>query len=75
MKPLHLEAAAKSPLASEAAYYINRLASANGFTTATTEDELSQYSHWFCEQINGCDEYIASKLVIELTPEETENAY
>lgn len=75
MKPLHLNAAAKSPLAGEAAYYINRLAAANGFTTAMNESELYQYSHWFCEQINECDEYIASKLIIEITPEETENAY
>lgn len=72
MKPLHLNVAAKSPLASEAAYYINRLASANGFTTAINEDELNQYVHWFSDQINECDEYIASKLVIELSPEETE---
>ena len=72
MKPLHLNVSAKSPLASEAAYYINRLASANGFTTAINEDELSQYVHWLSDQINECDEYIASKLVVEITPEETE---
>lgn len=73
MKPLHLNVLAKSPLASEAANYINCLASANGFTTATNEDELHQYNHWFVCQINECDEYIASKLVIEIQPEETEN--
>lgn len=73
MKPLHLNVLAKSPLASEAAAYINSLASVNGFTTATNEDELHQYNHWFICQINECDEYIASKLVIEIAPEETEN--
>lgn len=73
MKPLHLNTAAKSPLASEAADYINRLAAANGFTTATNEAELHQYNHWFVCQVNECDEYIASKLVIEIQPEETEN--
>lgn len=72
MKPLHLNVVSNSPLAGEAADYINRLASANGFTTATNEDELHQYTHWFAEQIASCDEYIASKLVIEIQPEETE---
>ena len=72
MKPLHLNVAAKSSLASEAADYINRLAAANGFTTATNEAELHQYNHWFVCQANECDEYIASKLVIEISPEEIE---
>ena len=44
MKPLHLNVAAKASLAGEAAYYINRLASANGFTTAINEDELCRTS-------------------------------
>ena len=37
----------------------------NGFATAMNDDELSQYLSWFEAQIQGCDEYIASNLVIE----------
>ena len=37
----------------------------NGFSTAMNDDELSQFLSWFEAQIQGCDEYIASNLVIE----------
>lgn len=52
-------------MAQAAADYINGLAMANGFSTAFTKDELSQYKGWFEGQIQECDEYIASNLVVE----------
>ena len=67
MKPLHLTTSAKTPMAREASDYINSLANANGFTTASTSVELNQYVHWFSEQICECDEYIASNISIEIS--------
>ena len=52
-------------MAQAAADYINSLAMANGFSTAMTAEELSQYEGWFEGQIQECDEYIASNLVVE----------
>lgn len=65
MKATNIYLTAQSNMAREAADYINSLAMANGFTTAFTEDELSQYESWFEGQIQECDEYIASNLAIE----------
>lgn len=65
MKATQITITAKTNMAREAADYINSLAMANGFTTAFTKDELSQYESWFEGQISECDEYIASNLAIE----------
>ena len=67
MKPVNLTLTAKTEMAREAADYINSLANANGFSTATTNEELNQYVHWFINQIRECDKYIASNLVIEVS--------
>ena len=65
MKATQITITAKTNMAREAADYINSLAMANGFTTAFTKDELSQYESWFEGQVKECDEYIASNLAIE----------
>ena len=65
MKVTNISLTAQTNIAREAADYINSLAMSNGFSTAMNEDELSQYQSWFEGQIKECDEYIASKLVIE----------
>ena len=65
MKATNIYLTAQSNMAREAADYINSLAMSNGFSTAMSDDELSQYQGWFEGQIKECDEYIASKLVIE----------
>lgn len=65
MKATNIYLTAQSNMAREAADYINNLAMSNGFSTAMTADELNQYESWFEDQIKECDEYIASKLVIE----------
>ena len=68
MKATNIYLTAQTNIAREAADYINSLAMSNGFSTAMTamnDDELSQYQGWFEGQIKECDEYIASKLVIE----------
>jgi hypothetical protein len=65
VKPVNLTA--KTEMARAAADYINSLANANGFSTATTNEELNQYVHWFSNQIRECDKYIASSLVIEVS--------
>lgn len=65
MKAIQINIIAKTEMAQAAADYINGLAMANGFSTAFTKDELSQYESWFAAQIQECDEYIASNLVIE----------
>ncbi len=65
MKATNIYLAAKTNIAHEASDYINGLAMSNGFATAMNDDELSQYLSWFEAQIQGCDEYIASNLVIE----------
>lgn len=39
------------------------------------DDELSQYLSWFEAQIQGCDEYIASNLVIEAEEIEIDDEY
>lgn len=65
MKATNIYLTAQSNMAREAADYINSLAMANGFTTAFTEAELSQYESWFEGQIQECDEYIASNLAIK----------
>lgn len=65
MKATQINITAKTNMAREAADYINSLAMANGFTTAFTKDELSQYESWFKDQISKCDGYIASNLAIE----------
>jgi hypothetical protein len=67
VKPVNLTLTAKTEMAREAADYINSLANANGFSTATTNEELNQYVHWFINQIRECDKYIASNLVIEVS--------
>ena len=65
MKAINISLAARSNIACEAADYINSLAMSNGFSTAMTADELSQYQSWFEGQIKECDSYIAENLVIE----------
>ena len=65
MKATQINIIAKTEMAKAAADYINSLAMANGFTTAMTAEELSQYKGWFEGQIQECDEYIASNLVVE----------
>ena len=65
MKATNIYLTAKTNMAREAADYINSLAMGNGFSTAMNDDELVQYQSWFEGQIQECDEYIASKLVIE----------
>lgn len=65
MKAINISLTAQTNIAREAADYINSLAMSNGFSTAMNDDELSQYQSWFEGQINECDDYIASKLVIE----------
>lgn len=65
MKVTNISLTAQTNIAREAADYINSLAMSNGFSTAMNEDELSQYQSWFEGQIKECDDYIASKLVIE----------
>lgn len=65
MKATNIYLTAQANIAREAADYINSLAMSNGFSTAMNDDELSQYQSWFKGQIKECDEYIASKLVIE----------
>ena len=65
MKVTNISLTAQTNIAREAADYINSLAMSNGFSTAMTADELSQYQSWFEGQIKECDEYIASRLVIE----------
>ena len=65
MKATNIYLTAQTNIAHEAADYINSLAMSNGFSTAMNDDELSQYQGWFEGQIKECDEYIASKLVIE----------
>lgn len=65
MKVTNISLTAQTNIAREAADYINSLAMSNGFSTALNDDELSQYQRWFEGQINECDDYIASKLVIE----------
>lgn len=65
MKAIQINITAKTEMAQAAADYINGLAMANGFTTAMTAEELSQYKGWFEGQIQECDEYIASNLVVE----------
>ena len=65
MKVTNISLTAQTNIAREAADYINSLAMSNGFSTAMNDDELSQYQSWFEDQIKECDEYIASKLVIE----------
>lgn len=65
MKAIQINITAKTEMAQAAADYINSLAMANGFSTAMTDEELSQYKGWFEGQIQECDEYIASNLVIE----------
>ena len=65
MKAINISLTAQANIAREAADYINSLAMSNGFSTAMNDDELSQYQSWFEGQIKECDEYIASKLVIE----------
>jgi hypothetical protein len=73
MKATQITIAAKTNMAREAADYINSLAMANGFTTAFTKDELSQYESWFEGQISECDSYIAENLVIETEEIELED--
>lgn len=65
MKVTNIYLTAQTNMAREAAEYINSLAMSNGFSTAMNDDELSQYQSWFEGQIQECDEYIASNLVIE----------
>lgn len=65
MKVTNIYLTAQTNMAREAADYINSLAMGNGFSTAMNYDELSQYQSWFEGQIQECDEYIASNLVIE----------
>lgn len=65
MKVTNIYLTAQTNMAREAADYINSLAMGNGFSTAMNDDELSQYQSWFEGQIQECDEYIASNLVIE----------
>nr|DAQ35152.1 MAG TPA: hypothetical protein [Bacteriophage sp.] len=65
MKVTNIYLTAQTNMAREAAEYINSLAMCNGFSTAMNDDELSQYQSWFEGQIQECDEYIASNLVIE----------
>lgn len=65
MKVTNIYLNAQTNMAREAADYINSLAMGNGFSTAMNDDELSQYQSWFEGQIQECDEYIASNLVIE----------
>jgi hypothetical protein len=65
MKATNIYLTAQTNMAREAADYINSLAMGNGFSTAMNDDELSQYQSWFEGQIQECDEYIASKLIIE----------
>lgn len=65
MKVTNISLTAQANIAREAADEINSLAMSNGFSTAMNDDELSQYQSWFEGQIKECDEYIASKLVIE----------
>ena len=65
MKATNIYLAAKTDIAHEVTDYINGLAMSNGFSTAMNDDELSQFLSWFEAQIQGCDEYIASNLVIE----------
>lgn len=43
MKPLHLTTSAKTPMAREASDYINSLANANGFTTASTKSYAGNF--------------------------------
>lgn len=73
MKAIQVNIAAKTEMAKAAADYINSMAMANGFTTAMTAEELSQYKGWFEGQIQECDEYIASNLVIEFQEIEFED--
>ncbi|HGP7205041.1 TPA: hypothetical protein ACLRK2_002165 [Neisseria meningitidis] len=73
MKAIQINITAKTEMAQAAAGYINGLAMANGFTTAMTNDELSQYESWFAAQIKECDEDIASNLVIEFQEIEFED--
>lgn len=65
MKATQITITGKTNMARAAADYIYNLAMANGFTTAFTKDELSQYESWFEGQISECDSYIAENLVIE----------
>lgn len=65
MKAISICVAAQSDIARSAADYINSLAMSNGFSVAMNTDELGQYLTWFSTQIQECDEYIASNLVIE----------
>lgn len=65
MKATQITITAKTNMAREAADYINSLAMSNGFSTAMTADELSQYQSWFESQISECDSYIAENLVIK----------
>lgn len=65
MKATNIYLTAQSNMARKAADYINSLAMSNGFSTAMTADELSQYQSWFESQVSECDSYIAENLVIE----------
>ena len=73
MKATQITITAKTNMAREVADYINSLAMANGFTTAFTKDELSQYESWFEGQISECDRYIAENLVIDTEESELDD--
>lgn len=65
MKATQITLTGKTNMARAAADYINLMAMSNGLSTATNDEELSQYKSWFEGQISECDEWIASNLEIE----------